>query len=254
MAKDKEYKKYIYVGKPMPEGCPLGLVAELFCENGVYPQRWGESIGEVSETLGKKSYLKMDKDCDGKTMLDQLIECGAALSMTKYGARRVKTEDGYKWVDGAVTYYYLPYELEGATFRLPTAGEPISHAINVETDAVMEVLLTTGDEGWHRYLTIPIKTGWPSVSMFDVVEDLKETILEWAADKKNGFSFFEDEDDDEDEECAAMEVLFFDEMGAGSGLEFESVRDLMRCIVSIRLVNVQNKIIEKTKDRSSSEE
>lgn len=254
MAKDKEYKKYIYVGKPMPEGCPLKQTAELFCENGVYPQRWGESVGEVSETLGKKSYLKMDKGCDGKTMLDQLIECGAALSMTKYGTRRVKTEDGYKWVDGAVTYYYLPYVAEDATFRMPTAAEPISQAINVETDAVMEVLLTIGDEdeGWHRYLTIPIKTEWPSVSMIDVVEDLKETILEWATDKKNDFSFLEDED--EDEECAAMEVLFFDEMGAGSGLEFESVRDLMRCIVSIRLVNVQNKIIEKTKDRSSSEE
>lgn len=254
MAKDKEYKKYIYVGKPMPEGCPLKQTAELFCENGVYPQRWGDCFGETSDAFGKKSYFTMDKDCKGQTMMDKLIECGAALSLTRYGARRVKTETGYKMVDGAITYYYLPYVAEDATFRMPTASEPISHAINVETDAVMEVLLTTGDEGWHRYLTIPIKTGWPSVSMFDVVEDLKETILEWAADKKNGFSFFEDEDDDEDEECAAMEVLFFDEMGAGSGLEFESVRDLMRCIVSIRLVNVQNKIIEKTKDRSSSEE
>lgn len=53
------------------------------------------------------------------------------------------------------------------------------------------------------------------------------------------------DEDEDDEEYAAMEVLFFDEMGAGSSLEFETVRELLRCIVSIRLVNMENKIIDR---------
>ena len=240
---EQKYKKYIYVGKPLPESCPVEQVEEMFCANGIYPHRWGNPIGEINDALGKKSYFKMDENCTGKTMLDKLIEDGIALSITKYGTRRIKTENGYKWVDGAVTYYYLPYEQEDATFRLPTAIEPISQSVNIETDALMEVLFTTGDEGWQRYITIPIQTGWPSISMIDAICDLKETLLDWAIDKENGFSIYMD-DDEEDEEFAPLGVLFFDEMGNGSELEFESVGELMHHIVSIRLVNVENKAID----------
>lgn len=239
----QKYKKYIYVGKPLPDSCPVKQVEEMICANGIYPHRWGNPIGEISDALGKKSYFKMDENCTGKTMLDKLIEDGIALSITKYGTRRIKTENGYKWVDGAVTYYYLPYEQEDATFRLPTAIEPISQSVNIETDALMEVLFTTGDEGWQRYITIPIQTGWPSISMIDAICDLKETLLDWAIDKENGFSIYMD-DDEEDEEFAPLEVLFFDEMGNGSELEFESVGELMHHIVSVRLVNVENKAID----------
>lgn len=245
MAENKEYKRYIYTGKPLPASCPVKPVEELYSESGIYPPRWGYRIGEISDTFGKKSYLEMDQNCAGKTMMDQIIESGAALSVTKYCTRRIDTEQGSKYVDGSITYYYLPYEQEDATFRLPTAVEPISWAINVETDAMMEVLLTTGDEGWQRYVTVPVRTGWPSVSMIDVVERLEDTFIDWAAKKENGFRFFDMDEEDEDEYCTAMEVLFFDETGAGNGLAFGSVRELMHCIVSIRLVNVQNKIIDK---------
>lgn len=243
-SKEIEGKKYIYVGKPLPESCPAGQVEELFCESGVYPPRWAYCIGEISDALGKKSYFEMDKNCTGKSMMDRLIEEGIALSKTQYGTRQIKTENGYKFVDGAVTYYYLPYEQEDATFRLPTAIEPISLAVNVETDAIMEVLFTTGDEGWQRYITIPIKTKWPSISMIDTINNLKETIIDWAMDNENGFSIYMD-DDENDEELAPLGVLFFDEMGNSSTLEFESVRELIHHIVSVRLVNVEKKDIEK---------
>lgn len=127
--------------------------------------------------------------------------------------------------------------------------------------------MVTGGE-WSRYINIPVRTSWPSVSMMDVIEDLEEEFEEWAAEKTNGFAYlssyeddpeeaddFEDfeadEDDDYDEADdydgtnRTMTVMFFNEMGDGDELEFESMQELMRCIVSIRLVNVQNRIVKK---------
>lgn len=105
--------------------------------------------------------------------------------------------------------------------------------------------------------------------MMDVIEDLQDIFVNWAEEKKNGFEFFsfddveyddeteEDPDfdvdfDDEDEDYEdgddfnhPMMVLFFNEAGDGSQLEFENVSELMHCIVSLRLVAVQNEIVER---------
>lgn len=265
--KNIKYEEYVYVGAPLPPECTIDTKQGLHVEDGLYPHRWGLKVGETSREFGKSSYLTVDQRNGNTALLDKLIEVGAAQEYSRNIVRKVTSEEGdVRWRDAYLTTYYLPYERVAGTFRQPTAQEPIECAINVQTDAVVEVLFTTGD--WSRYVDFHIQTMWPSVSMMDVIEDLEDTFLEWAEEEESGFSFFssdneeDDEendeadddfddgddyyDDDEEDEChRAMKVMFFNEIGDGDELEFENVRDLMRCIVSIRLVSVDNKIIER---------
>lgn len=261
--KNVKYEEYVYAGAPLPPECTIDTKQGLHVDDGLYPHRWGLKVGETSREFGKNSYLTVDQKNGNTALLDKLIEVGAVQEYARSIVRKVTNEAGEeRWQDAYLTTYYLPYERVAATFRQPTAQEPIECAINVETDAVLEVLLTTGD--WSRYVDLHVQTRWPSVSMMDVIEDLEDTFLEWAEEKEYGFSFFSSEDDeecdtedddfddddyyDDDEEDVchrAMKAMFFNEMGDGDELEFENVRDLMRGIVSIRLVSVNNKIIER---------
>lgn len=261
-----KYEEYVYTGAPLPSECTIDTKQGLHMDDGIYPHRWGLKVGETSREFGKNSYLTADQKNGNTALLDKLIEVGAAQEYSRNIVRKVTNEEGdVRWRDAYLTTYYLPYERVAATFRQPTTQEPIECAINVQTDAVLEVLLTTGDR--ERYLDIPIQTEWPSVSMMDVIEDLEDTFLEWAEEEKNGFSFFssddeednaenddfdddDDYDDDEEDEChRAMKAMFFNEIGDGDKLEFENVQGLMRCIVSIRLVSVNNKIIDRKTEK-----
>lgn len=265
--KNVKYEEYVYAGAPLPPECTIDTKQGLHVDDGLYPHRWGLKVGETSREFGKNSYLTVDQKNGNTALLDKLIEVGAAQEYARSIVRKVTDEAGAeRWQSAYLTTYYLPYEHVAATFRQPTAQEPIECAINVETEAVLEVLLTTGD--WSRYVNIHIQTRWPSVSMMDIIEELEDTFLEWAEEKEYGFSFFSsDEDAEDDEDCdtedddsdddgyydddeeddchRAMKAMFFNEIGDGDELEFENVQDLMRCIVSIRLVSVNNKIIER---------
>ena len=264
--KNIKYEEYVYVGAPLPPECTIDTKQGLHVEDGLYPHQWGLKVGETSREFGKSSYLTVDQRNGNTALLDKLIEVGAAQEYARSIVRKVTDEAGAeRWRDAYLTTYYLPYERVAGTFRQPTAQEPIECAINVQTDAVAEVLFTTGD--WSRYADFHIQTMWPSVSMMDIIEELEDTFLEWAEEKEHGFSFFssddeeddaEDDDidddndyydDDEEDECyRAMKVMFFNEIGDGDELEFANVQDLMRCIVSIRLVSVDNKIVERKQD------
>ena len=270
MNEEVKYEEYVYIGAPLPDGCPIDTKQGIHTKNGIYPHRWGLKVGEDSREFGKNSYLTIDQENNNTAMLDKLIAAGTTKEYSRSISRKVKNDDGKTvWKDALLTTYYLPYERASASFRIPTTQEPIENAVNVQTDALLEVLFVTGDEGWSRYVEIPIQTAWPSVSMMDVIEDLQDIFVDWAQEKKNGFEFFSFDDveydnetegdpdfendfDDEDEDYEdgddsqhPMMVLFFNEAGDGSQLEFENVSELMHCIVSLRLVAVQNEIVER---------
>lgn len=237
-----KYENYIYVGKPLPEGCPIKTVQGLHIDDEIYPHRWGLKVGEDSKEFGKKSYFIKDKENNDTKLLDELLDADVVEQTSKNIMRKTEKDGEEVWVDAYVTYYYLPFEHESASFRLPTSDEPIEDAINVETDATLEVLMVTGD--WSRYLTIPIRTEWPSITMIDAIDDLEDIFDEWADNKQNGFSHLESDNKFKKRACHddCILVRFFNQMGDGDDLEFESIDDMMSCIVSLRLVNVENRI------------
>ena len=73
----------------------------------------------------------------------------------------------------------------------------------------------------------------------DVLGDLEDDIRDMVKNGVNGFSYSREND------YPAWNATFFDKLGRGTELEFESLHELLRTIVSIRLVKVDNRIIEK---------
>lgn len=231
-------KNYRYVGKPLPDYCPIKTERTLeAARDGVaFPHRWGLVVGEKTDKYGLVSYLIVDKDKTGKTILELMLEDDLLFEHKRTVLREVP-DGGYEEL--RLTEYYLPFISEDATHLLPTVNEYIDNAVNVKTDALIEVRMVADDEGLERYLHIPVKTAWPSVSFMDVVGELEDDICDLAEKSQNGFSR------NNDDGFSVWEAVFFDKLGRGAELEFESLHELMRTIVSVRLVKVENEIIEK---------
>lgn len=267
MSKNPKYNKYVYIGEqPRPEFTLPEIemvIEESELYDGVSPQRSIRSIGMIREPVHKNcsdeireavsikvSSVDEDYDSTGNTtIMDLFIKSGIALPKKYYLAKEVETENGLGWVECVEIYYYLPYEREDATCRLCTSARPISPLIEdnsvddsvyrlpsadksdpQEANTVIEVLFST-DKEWQRYVTIPVKSQWKS--LFDVMNNLESMLTDWAANEKNGFRFCNTDKDN------TVEAIFFNETGWGidQKLAFESIKALMQCVVSVRVVN-----------------
>lgn len=243
MSETTHYEKYNYVGKELPDYVPLSKTQELYAKAELYPPRYGVKIGDYTKEGGRRSLFTADKNCTGPTILDRLIETGIPEEYS-YQAHRTFVEDG-KEVEKLVlvTSYYLMYEHENALFRRPTATESIINALNVNVSATVEIHFATEDMWhWDRYITMQLKTACPTVSMMDIVSELPEDILELVRRGKRGFSYAIPE---EGGPRAPISVVFFNDVGHDCALEFNSLNDLMRTIVSIRLIDVNNHVVKR---------
>ena len=177
-----ETKNYKYVGKPLPAYCPIKTERTLeAARDGVaFPHRWGLVVGEKTDKHGLASYLIADKDKTGKTILEQMLE-DDLLFENKRNILREVSDGGYEEL--RLTEYYLPFISEDATYQLPTVDEYIDCAVNVKTDALIEIRMVADGGDLERYLHIPVKTSWPSVSFMDVLGDLEDDIRDMV---KNG--------------------------------------------------------------------
>lgn len=198
-----------------------------------FPPQYGMTIGEESECLGRQSYYKADKEAGDTKRLDAVLQAGIARSYRGMFSREVNG----KSCCIPAEVFYLPYKDPEHIRYLPTALEPVSNAINTESELDVEILLSDGDSA-TRSILVSVKThGAFAVSFMNLVEDIESVIGEMADENKAGIRWCGDEDEE------AIEVVFFDELGWESIACFESIRELMRYIVSIRAVRVVNRIV-----------
>lgn len=250
MSETTHYEKYNYVGKELPDYVPLPKTQELHAKAELYPPRYGVKIGDYTKEGGRRSLFTADKNCTGPTIFDRLIEAGIPEEYS-YQAYRTFVEDG-KEVEKLVlvTSYYLMYEHENALFRRPTATEPIENSSNVLVDGTVEVHFVVDEMNrWDRYLSIPLKTSAPSITILDILDDLPDIILDWAEESQFGFEFEDPDDNDEDD---PIRVAFFNEVGTCDMLNFQNIHDLFRTIVSIRLVDLKNVIVDRRSSHNGS--
>lgn len=235
-----EIKKYVYYGKELPKDCTLKKNIELQgTKNDVaFPHLYGLEIGEDSKEHGRRSYIVSD----GETtkMLDALIAAGCTRSMRREVMR--KREDG-DYENLVLTQFFLMYKAEDTTFDLPTASENISNACNVETNAVLEVKLLTDDGDVERYINFPFYTSGPfSTSLLDFLEGIEDEFDCMFEEGKSGFSLVKEDG------FTYYEVMFFDVVtGQERRVQFDTMSELLRTVCSVRLVKVENKIVERTK-------
>lgn len=235
-----EIKKYVYYGKELPKDCTLKKNIELQgTKDGVaFPHLYGLVIGEESKKYGRRSYIVSD----GETtkMLDALIAAGCTRSMRREVMR--KKEDG-DYEDLVLTQFFLMYKAEDATFDLPTASENISNACNVETNVVLEIKLLTDDGDVERYVNFPFYTSGPfSTSLLNFLEGIEDEFDCLLDEGKDGFNVVKEDGSN------YYEVTFFDVVtGQERTVQFETMSELLRTVCSVRLVKVENKIVERRK-------
>lgn len=130
------------------------------------------------------------------------------------------------------TVYYLPYYVVDHSAFKPTVNfDNVSMACNVSYDLKVEVLFV--EDGYNRYLTIPLKTRNVSImelvySLFDddcsEKEELEEIGIKWHEDIEDG--------------CDGYVLDFYNEAGERNNLFFDSLEQLRDAIVSMRLIDI----------------
>lgn len=240
---NEKYEEYVYVGKEIPADINIGKTQRIRNTLGFYPPRFGLKVGEYTEEFGRKSFFLSDTSAEGPTILDRLIDAGIPEEHT-YDVFKTVEEDGKETKKVvSCTSYFLIYEHKDATFRRPTATESIINALNVNVSATVEIHFATEDMWhWDRYITMQLKTACPAVSMIDIVSELPQDIRELVRKGKRGFSYAIPE---ERGPRAPISVVFFNDVGHDCALEFDSLNDLMRTIVSIRLIDVNNHVVKR---------
>lgn len=146
------------------------------------------------------------------------------------------------------TVYYLPYYVADHSAYQPTVNfEQISYACNVENNVKIEVLFVH-EEGWYnRYVTFDLKTkgdiSGRSLSLMDFIQDLEQYIEDSASENNGNFFIAENLEDCEDGDIA---LDFYDKAGqkvfVGGSVEY-----FLSLVSSIRIINIETKIIEEAK-------
>lgn len=147
------------------------------------------------------------------------------------------------WVKYKCDEYYLMRRVVGHPSEKPTITDAsMDNCMNVRYDYTYEILLVADDE-LRRYVTDTIHTEGPGTySLGDVMSCLENTFEEWAEEKEKGF---ERNDDGE------LQVAFYDDYGEKVNLHFYSIDELMTCINSVRIIDLQKTI---TRGESNEDE
>ena len=221
---------YTYKAKSienLPEGILLNGTIVLKFEKEWYGHSYGTCVGLIFDDGEKKSFIAADGEGTGN--FDKLLEAGILKEQHKY---TINIETGK---ERGVVYYYVMRKIVGHSSGLPTITEDcLDTCYNVQYHYTYEILLV-GDEEYKRYVTVDVDTDGPhTFCLMDAIEDLEYTFEGWAEDKKYGFS---------KDDYGTLHCQFFDDFGQPIDAEFNSTRELMMCVNSIRIVKLQKEIL-----------
>lgn len=207
------------------------LVSEILNEKEIlnmhdepwYGRTYGVCIGKIYEDGKKVSLIKKDTKYGSTEYFDTYLKSGKLKKQT------------VRLPEKLCDKYYVMYKVKDAD--KPTVMDYMfDPALNTEYRFVYEILLIL-DEGFSRYITREIKTkGSCATSMMDDLENIGDVFLEWAEEGKNGFCFaYEDRE---------LNVAFYDEFGSETYCWFNGIQDLVQKINSVRIIEMESKIIE----------
>lgn len=234
-------KTFIYAGeKALPENGPMKDTIKL-SNKTLLPPRYIVEIGETiigendvplpEEQFRNMSFFNEDKD-NHKLML--YIENGNCVKRNTSYYRL--TDDGNIKDKVTAVRYGIPYKDPDASCFKETTSEPIFDAMNVSTDAKVEVhCVSDNDTDYTRDIIIDVQThGCSALNLFDIIEDFEDDVREMAEYETDGIFFDEEEN---------LNVLFFhNKTGEASPMCFCSMREFMQTVVSVRLIDVVNHV------------
>lgn len=225
--KDKFFKYKIVLAHPELANEYMELNSEITTEAEWYGHSYADLIGVIYENGLKKSVFTKDQESGNFEILDSFIATGKLMEDTRY------KEEGTSY-----TKYYVLYNVENHSSTKPTVVDVDldNQVSNVRREFTYEILL--GFEGKKRYLTNTCRsTGPGGLSLPDVIsglEDFLETLFE---DNDKGFR------SEKDDRYESFYVDFYDDTGEEFTLWFDSIREIIDGVRSVRIIDIKTEII-----------
>lgn len=202
-----------------------------------FPQTYGRLVGKKLNSGKLTSYIPMDEKNGDVFYLCRMLDSGILYIKNVPEQDQFQSDNGTQVMQE--TRYYLMYRSIDSTYLMPTCG-PIENIANMDSKYTIEILLYNGE--FKRFLLLTGKTGGVfSDSFFNLIGKIKGKIETWAKNGKNGFR---EPVGNEQTALDELEVQFFDSIGTPHWLAFESVDDILDCIVSARLVMVEETLTD----------
>lgn len=225
-------KRYV-AKKRIPEYCPFGSVMSLKVESeNDAPACFGRVVGYQYEGSDEVvSTIEGDNlKAKGERIIDRLMYDGY---LVKH--QTVKKIDNLGTVN--VTQYGIMYEAESAAQHKGTPTHGIPSPTAGQFICTFELLMVTEINGelYERYITIRKKT--PPVFRFTTTDffcNMGSYITTMLCRGESGFKMLDT--DDNPNRCSAQ---FYDTFGVKKNIIFNSTKDLLATIVSVRLVDVK---------------
>lgn len=225
------YEYQIELVEELPKEIPIEKNGILDARNEWYGHSYGESVGRVYDDGKVESFFIKDQENKNTELFDLLRNSN--LVETKH--RNLMNRKTGR--ERACTEYYIMHRVSGHSSYLKTVtDEVLTNCVNVKYRYVYEILLVA-EEGLKRYVTTEIRTDGPyTVCLYDEMKGIEEFFEELAENEEKGFRF---------DSYGTLCVLFYDDFGEQIDAEFGSMRELLMCINSVRMVELESEIVDR---------
>jgi len=225
----KDYEYEVELIETIPEEITLKAKGKLITKGEWYGHSFGDAVGRIYDDGRVESFFKHDDP--GNEWFDMLKKKGVLRT------RHRNLIDRMTYKEYSCDEFYLMRRVNGHVSGLPTVMDDcLDTCMNVDYKYTYEILLVADDE-YKRYVTKEIRTSGPhTFCLIDEIGNLEGQIEEWAEEKKNGFSY-----DEDNTLCCKM----YNDFGEETDADFYSTRELLMCINSIRLVKLKQTIVDR---------
>lgn len=237
MDKLENYRYKVELVEDIPEYMGFEKMGEVESSKEWQGHSLGDPVGRIYKDGKIESFIIHDIETGTTDWFDILRNSG------KLRQRHRNLINRKTWKEYECDEFYLMRRVIGHSSTMPTISDAcLNDCINVRFDYTYEILLVA-DDGLRRYITETIHTAGPGAySLGDVMSSLEDTFEEWAVEKEKGFKRNDD---------GELQVAFYDDYGEKVDLHFYSIDELMMCINSVRIIDLQKTI---TRRRGESNE
>lgn len=234
-----ESKNYVYYGAELPYAFPVdeSITQTAEKENAVWPPLVGRLVGACSDKHGRISYIEKDREAGNTAYFDWLLKAHRTISYNRVVTYEDKATGTCE--KEFATAHFLLYKAEDALFDAPTVEEGVDDTRDVETDALIEVALSTVLGNWKRYLYFELKTAgpFPNNLVGFIQNNLEDAIKDMASTPDSGIDYVAEDDN--------YYVQFFNCIGECEEFSFCTLSELFNNIVGIRFVKMDSRIAVK---------
>lgn len=226
----EEYTYEVELIEELPDYIPLKKRGTITTRGEWYGHSFGDCVGREYEDGEVESFFTADRN-NGTTELFDLLR---SQGKTRTKQRWVYNRETGK-LQGVEEHYVMRKIIGHGSGKETIKNDCLDTCCNVEYEYTYEVFFVLNDE-YKRYVYDTVRTNGPfTYGLNSVLESLEATVREWAEEGVKGFRL-------------ADEIVYmksYDDFGNDIDAEFSSMTELLMCVNSVRIIDLQRKIVGK---------